>query len=348
MSLQSGNDVQAAPYVYELPREKIAQRPVHPPESARMLVVNRSSGEVTHATFADIGQFLRAGDRLVFNETKVIPARLFGQAAGSYTDVLLVEQLSPSRWVCLGRPLKRIKAAGTVVFGDALRAEVVASDHIDRVVLDFSVTDPERSLQEAMHESGTMPIPPYIRSGYGDDQDRLDYQSIFARNEGSIAAPTASLHFSEGLINQLREAPGCEVSRITLHVGTASFQPIFVDGALRPPAQERFVVSSETIDDLRRVREGGGRVVAVGTTTTRALETVGSGVEGQGTTALFIQPGFQFAFVDALVTNFHQPGTTHLLLVEALLGRTLLEKCYSAALSEGYRFLSYGDGMLIV
>ena len=126
------------------------------------------------------------------------------------------------------------------------------------------------------------------------------------------------------------------------------FQPIFVDGALRPPAQERFVVSSETIDDLRRVREGGGRVVAVGITTTRALETVGSGVEGQGTTALFIHPGFQFAFVDALVTNFHQPGTTHLLLVEALLGRTLLEKCYSAALSEGYRFLSYGDGMLIV
>ncbi len=348
MSGQLGSETLAAPYSYELPRESIAQRPVHPPESARMLVVSRATGEIFHSVFADIGQFLKREDRLVFNETKVIPARLFGQAAGSDVEILLVEQLSASRWLCLGRPLKRVKAAGLIVFGESLKAEVVPSEHVDRVTLEFSATDPGRALAEVMQERGTMPIPPYIRSGHGDEQDRTDYQSIFANKEGSIAAPTASLHFSEALMAKLRQSPGCEVSRVTLHVGTASFQPIVVDGVLRPPSEERFEVSPAVMAELREVRQNGGRVVSVGTTTTRALETAARGEISGDRTGLFIQPGFKFEVVDALVTNFHQPGTTHLLLVEALLGRDLLQRCYTQALAGGYRFLSYGDGMLIV
>ncbi len=336
------------PYSYELPRDRIAQRPVHPPESARLLVVDRSAGSIVHSTFADLGMFLRAGDRLVFNETKVIPARLFGKAAGADVEVLLTEQVSATAWRCLARPLRRVKAVGSVQFGDVLRADLIGPELVDRAVLEFTSLAPPRSVPELLEECGTMPIPPYIRSGHGDKQDRIDYQSIFAKNEGSIAAPTASLHFTSALIDALRQSPGCDVSTLTLHVGTASFQPVVVDGALRPPASERFAVPAATMAEIASTRTAAGRVVAVGTTTTRALETAAAAGGEEGETGLFIQPGFSFRVVDALVTNFHQPGTTHLLLVEALLGRDLLATCYDAALAEGYRFLSYGDGMLIV
>lgn len=340
------------PYTYDLPREQIAQRPVHPPESARMLVVDRRSGEITHSTFAHIGTFLRAEDLLVFNETKVIPARLFGhveEQPESGIEVLLVEQLGASRWLCLGRPLKRVKGGGTVIFGGVLRGTVVPSEHVDRVVLEFSSVDGISPIPELLHHCGTMPIPPYIRAGHGDEQDVLDYQSIFARHEGSIAAPTASLHFSPDLMSTLTGQVGCTLATVTLHVGTASFQPILIDGALRPPSEERYEVPEATLEAARLARSRGHRVVAVGTTVTRALETVGARGELQGgRTGLFIQPGFEFKLVDVLVTNFHQPGTTHLLLVEALLGRALVEQCYQEALREGYRFLSYGDGMMIV
>ncbi len=341
------------PYTYDLPRDRIAQRPAHPPESARMLVVDSRSGEVQHSDFSRIACFLRRGDHLVFNETKVLPARLFGALAsqpGSEVDVLLVEQQGPQRWLCLGRPLRKIKAEGRLVFGDKLRAVVVPSGHVDRVVLDFEACDGSSSVAGLMHEVGTMPIPPYIRSGHGDEQDRKDYQSVFARHEGSIAAPTASLHFTESLVAQLRTDPGADVSTVTLHVGTASFQPVLMDGALRAPAREHFEVRGEVLQGLKESKARGHRVIAVGTTVTRALETAArssSSLE-KGGTELFIKPGFEFTLVDVLVTNFHQPGTTHLLLVEALLGRSLVAKCYEEALREGYRFLSYGDGMLIL
>ncbi len=337
-----------APYSYELPRDRIAQRPVHPPESARMLVVDRSTGSISHSTFAELRRFLRAGDRLVFNETKVIPARLFGNAAGADVEILLTEQVAATAWRCLARPLRRVKAVGSVQIGDVLRADLIGPELVDRAVLEFTSLVPDRSVCELLEESGTMPIPPYIRSGHGDQQDRVDYQSIFAKNEGSIAAPTASLHFTSTLIDSLRQSPGCDVSTLTLHVGTASFQPVVVDGGLRPPATERFVVPSATMAEIESTKRSSGRIVAVGTTTTRALETAAAAGGEEGETGLFIQPGFSFRVVDALVTNFHQPGTTHLLLVEALLGRDLLAACYDAALGEGYRFLSYGDGMLIV
>jgi S-adenosylmethionine:tRNA ribosyltransferase-isomerase len=195
-----------------------------------------------------------------------------------------------------------------------------------------------------------MPIPPYIRNGRGDEQDRVDYQSIFAEHPGSVAAPTASLHFTTELVDSLVNQVGCRVDRLTLHVGTASFQPIMVNEVLRPPGEERFVVAESLIEKLLETKAQGGRVIAVGTTVVRALESAvrSSDLGSMQGTQLFIQPGFQFQMVDALITNFHQPRTTHLLLVEALLGSEGIESTYRAALAHEYRFLSYGDGMLIV
>ena len=337
------------PYSYELPRSAVAQRPVYPPDSAKMMVVNRALGSLQHSTFAALGAFLKRGDHLVFNETKVVPARLFGrlpQAPDTEIELLLIEQQGPTRWLCMGRPLRKVRASGVVIFGDDLRADVVPSHHNDRVIVEFSSLAPTTPVAELLYRYGTMPIPLYIRSGHGDEQDRSDYQSIFAKHAGSIAAPTASLHFTPELINELVDALGCSVSRVTLHVGTASFQSMFVNGVLRPPPAEGFEVSSETLESLHETKERGGRVIAVGTTVTRALE--GAARNDTTATQLFIRPGFDFRLIDALITNFHQPGTTHLLLVEALLGRKLLANCYESAMNENYRFLSYGDGMIIV
>lgn len=336
------------PYSYELPKERIAQRPCHPPESAKMLVVNRATGLIQDSTFADIGASMRQGDRLVFNDTKVVPARLFGRLdspGGAQVELLLVEKLSESRWSCIGRPLKKVRSVGRVLFGDALRAEVIPNDGpLDRVTVEFSTTE-NTHISMAIAQHGTMPIPPYIRGGHGDEQDERDYQSVFARYAGSIAAPTASLHFTTELVDCLRAQSGISVSTVTLHVGTASFLPVVEDGVITPPGKEAFHIEAQVLADVRATREAGGRVVAVGTTAIRALES--GCVSGEGSTQLFIQPGYQFTTVDLVVTNFHQPGTTHLLLVEALLGRELLAKVYTHALSQGYRFLSYGDGMLI-
>jgi S-adenosylmethionine:tRNA ribosyltransferase-isomerase len=226
---------------------------------------------------------------------------------------------------------------------------VVPSGVEDRLRLRFESDNPTE-IADLLFQHGTMPIPPYIRNGRGDEQDRTDYQSIFAQHPGSVAAPTASLHFTKPLIDDLMCNIGCKVDRLTLHVGTASFQPIFVNGVLRPPGEERFHVPSDVWERLQATKASGGCIVAVGTTVVRALESAArsSSRAGMGQTQLFIEPGFEFKVVDALVTNFHQPRTTHLLLVEALLGRAGIDACYRQALDNSYRFLSYGDGMLIV
>ncbi|MFO0416079.1 MAG: tRNA preQ1(34) S-adenosylmethionine ribosyltransferase-isomerase QueA [Pseudomonadota bacterium] len=337
------------PYSYVLPEELIAQRPVYPPESARMMVINRADGAIKHSSFAEITSFLRPGDHLVFNETKVIPARLFGNlesSSGQAVEVMLLSELSGDRWVAIGYPMRKIRQAQQIVISEQLIAEVLASESDDRLLLKF------RSLSDApvarlLDEVGTMPIPPYIRDGRGDERDLTDYQSIFARNPGSVAAPTASLHFSDPLVEKITGEARCVIERITLHVGAASFQPVIVNGELRPPGEERLEVPDDVMLRLTNAKRDGHRVIAVGTTVVRALESAARGIRSNATT-LFIQPGFEFKLVDALVTNFHQPGTTHLLLVEALLARDNLSKAYSAAVSNSYRFLSYGDGMLII
>ncbi len=339
------------PYSYDLPDDRIAQRPVHPPESAKMLVYSRAEGAITHATFARIGDFLRSGDHLVFNDTKVIPARLFGRlesADGYEVEVVLLNEVGRHEWTALGFPMRKIRAASRVYFNPLLAAEVLPSDVEGRLRLRF-VSPQADDIARLLQEHGTMPIPPYIRNGRGDEQDRVDYQSIFAEHPGSVAAPTASLHFTEALVDSLA-GMGCKIDRLTLHVGTASFQPIMVNGVLRPPGEERFYVSKDLIERLRESKAKGGRVVAIGTTVVRALESAvrSSELDSMQGTELFIQPGFEFQIVDALVTNFHQPRTTHLLLVEALLSSEGIDASYRAALANGYRFLSYGDGMLIV
>jgi len=313
-----------------------------------MMVVDRATRSLDHHTFADIPRFLRPSDHLVFNDTKVIPARLFGRlegADGYPVEVVLLREEATHEWSALGFPMRRIRESTRVHFNDRLEAVVLPSPTLDRLRLRFVSADASQT-SSLIQEHGTMPIPPYIRDGRGDEQDRIDYQSIFAQHPGSVAAPTASLHFSPELMEQVR-AVGCAIDTITLHVGTASFQPIMVQGVLRPPGGEQFAVSDELLQSLDETKRRGGRVIAIGTTVVRALESAAaSGSSGE--TELFIQPGYRFSVVDALVTNFHQPRTTHLLLVEALLGGELLDTVYSSALRSDYRFLSYGDGMIIV
>jgi S-adenosylmethionine:tRNA ribosyltransferase-isomerase len=316
-----------------------------------MLLVNRERGEILDKHFYDLPELLTSRDRLVFNDTRVIPARLFGTlepGGQGVVEILLVEKISDSRWVCLGRPLRKIRAKGRVIFSPTLWCEVVPdSGALDRVTVEFH-TESSTHISMAIAEHGCMPIPPYIRGGKGDELDEIDYQTIFATHPGSVAAPTASLHFNDELMKRLKGESGCEVSRVTLHVGTASFLPVLDDdGQLVRPGSERFHVSEETQRDVMTTKDAGGRVVAVGTTVVRALESVAQAPDG-GTTELFITPGHTFRCVDSLITNFHQPGTTHLLLVESLLGHELLEKVYRHALNNDYRFLSYGDGMFIV
>jgi S-adenosylmethionine:tRNA ribosyltransferase-isomerase len=343
----------ASPYSYELPEDRIAQRPVHPPESAKMMVISRGTGLIEHRTFADIGMFLQPGDLLVFNDTKVIPARLFGKLDGPDgpdVEVVVIEEVAKHEWSALGFPMRKIRGAERVFFSERLSALVLPSASDDRLMLRF-VGAASDDLGALLLEHGTMPIPPYIRDGRADDQDRIDYQSIFAVHPGSVAAPTASLHFTETLIDELKSRHQCSIERITLHVGTASFQPIVVNGVLRKPGHERFVVSESVLESIARTKASGRRVIAVGTTVVRALETAARREvvnSGGDSTDLFIEPGFEFRIVDSLVTNFHQPRTTHLLLVEALLGAELLNRAYVSALANKYRFLSYGDGMFIV
>jgi len=317
-----------------------------------MLVVDRAAGGITHSRFASISEFLRPSDHLIFNNTKVIPARLFGtlnDVGGYAVEIVLLRSTAQDEWSAIGYPMRRIRTAARVCFSDQLSAEVLPSPSEDRLRLRF-VTNSPRATFDLIQEQGTMPIPPYIRDGRGDEQDRIDYQSIFAQHTGSVAAPTASLHFSDALMESIRSSVGCQVDTLTLHVGAASFQPIMVNGVLRPPGEEHFHVPADVQERISNTKARGGRVVAVGTTVVRALESAARGINGgaEGETSLFIQPGFDFKSVDALVTNFHQPATTHLLLVEALIGRDLLNRAYQTALSTEYRFLSYGDGMLIV
>lgn len=343
------------PFSYELPEQLIAQRPVYPPESARMLVVERATGTIAHRTFADLPALLGASDHLVFNDTRVLPARLFGALPGrpeSSVELLLLRDEGGGRWECIGRPLRKIRAAKGVVFSPTLRADLVASPSDERIVVQFH-TSSAAPLTELIRAHGSMPIPPYIRQGRADARDLEDYQTVFAQHDGSVAAPTAALHFSSLLLERLERESRCRRSHLTLHVGAASFKPVYQDGALRAPESEQFCVPADVLQAVAATRAQGGRVIAVGTTVVRALESAAR-LEGTNAaetfqdTGLFIQPGFSFELVSALVTNFHQPGTTHLLLVEALLGRDLLARAYREALTSGYRFLSYGDGMLIV
>lgn len=345
--------ITSQPFNYSLPAEKIAQRPVYPYDRAKLLIVNRAQRALIDSEFSSIADFLRQDDLLIFNNSKVIPSRLFGKFASSDSslEVLLLKAQDESDcWRAMGKPLKKFKAGVVLEFEAGLKAHVIERCGDYEVLLRFFIEGANEKLAEKLRAAACMPIPPYIREGRGDRQDFNDYQTCFAQIEGSIAAPTASLHFTPQLITKIKQH-GCQIEFVTLHVGQASFLPVQKDeasGELKAPLAEECFIACELAQKITEARRMGRRVVAVGTTVVRALESVAQSDVLKNKTSLFIKPPYDFRWVDAIVTNFHQPGSTHLLLVQAFVGSQLLSEVYDYALTHQYRFLSYGDGMLIV
>lgn len=332
------------PYTYDLPKDRIAQRPVHPRDSAKLLVCGGEDLPLQSLTFKSLPNFLTKDDLLVFNNTKVIPARINGQiSTGAVVEVLLIKKIGDD-WQALCRPARKFTLNGEVNFSDAIKAQITSKDG-KYVGLRF-YNGSNLALDSEVFALGRMPIPPYIRKGLSDLQDSEDYQTIFAKELGSIAAPTASLHFNDELMQKINQL-GCQVANVTLHVGTASFFSLEPN---EKPGNEEVVVSSETYSKIEETKKNGGSVIAVGTTVARALEGAKSRelFDKSFQCELFITPGYDFKVLDGLITNFHMPSTTHLLLVEALIGRKSLTDIYNYALSNDYRFLSYGDGMFLV
>jgi S-adenosylmethionine:tRNA ribosyltransferase-isomerase len=337
---------------YELPREAIAQAPLPERDASRLLVLDRRAATLRHHVFRELPELLAPGDLLVINRTRVFPARLLGRrASGGAAEVLLVRRLAEDLWEALVRPGRRLRAGdGVEIAPDVsvrLESEALGPDGRRRI----------RILGEGVHTDdvlerlGHVPLPPYIRRP-DTPEDRHRYQTTYARESGSVAAPTAGLHFTPGLLARLADR-GIGLAEVVLHVGPGTFKPVTVDDVSEHTvAPERFVVPRETAEAVETTRSHGGRVVAVGTTTTRALETASRGdglvapVEGESD--LVIVPGFRVRVVDALVTNFHLPRSSLLLLVSAFAGRERVLSAYSAALDAGYRFYSYGDAMLIL
>ncbi|MEW9053743.1 MAG: tRNA preQ1(34) S-adenosylmethionine ribosyltransferase-isomerase QueA [Neobacillus sp.] len=335
---------------FHLPEELIAQVPLHNRTDSRLMVLDKATGELKHEIFKNITEYLREGDCLVLNDTRVLPARLFGvkKDTGAKIEVLLLKQLEGDQWETLIKPAKRVKEGTVIDFGDGLLTAVCtgASEHGGRV-LEFKY---DGIFYEVLDQLGEMPLPPYIKEQL-DDRER--YQTVFAREPGSAAAPTAGLHFTEELLNQVREK-GVHVAFITLHVGLGTFRPVSVDNVLEHDMHAEFYMVTEgTARLLNEVKANGGRIITVGTTSTRTLETIASENDGQftessGWTSIFIYPGYTFKAIDGMITNFHLPKSTLIMLVSALAGREHVLHAYNTAVSERYRFFSFGDAMLII
>jgi S-adenosylmethionine:tRNA ribosyltransferase-isomerase len=338
-------------YDFHLPPEQIAQAPAERRDASRLLVVDRATGELAHRVFADLAGYIPAGDALVVNETRVFPARLLGRrAGGGEAEVLLLTPHGGDEktWTALVRPGAKLKPGRVVEVSDELRVEIVEStpggERIVRLVTDLP-------LAEALDRWGEVPLPPYVQHR-ATEEDRERYQTVYARERGSVAAPTAGLHFTPELLAAL-EAKGVRIVRLVLHVGVGTFRPVESED----PAQHRmhsewYHVPPEAADALNAVRAAGGAIWAVGTTVTRTLETVtdeaGTVHAGEGWTDIFIRPPYRFRAVDHLITNFHLPKSTLLMLVSAFAGYELTMRTYAEAVQCGYRFFSYGDAMLLV
>ncbi|ASS98722.1 S-adenosylmethionine:tRNA ribosyltransferase-isomerase [Geobacillus thermocatenulatus] len=335
---------------FHLPEELIAQTPLPDRAASRLMVLDKRTGAIRHETFRNIISYLNPGDCLVLNDTRVMPARLYGEKeeTGGTAEVLLLKQLDGDRWETLVKPGKRVKPGTKLTFGEG-KLEAVCLDTLEHGgrVLEFSY---DGLFYEVLAELGEMPLPPYIKEKL-DDPER--YQTVYAREIGSAAAPTAGLHFTEELLDAIREK-GVHIVFITLHVGLGTFRPVQVDDVEKHDMHAEFYqMSEETAETLNRVREQGGRIIAVGTTSTRTLETIagkhnGRFVAESGWTDIFIYPGYEFKGIDGLVTNFHLPKSTLIMLVSALAGRENILHAYQVAVKERYRFFSFGDAMLII
>jgi S-adenosylmethionine:tRNA ribosyltransferase-isomerase len=337
---------------YHLPEGLIAQYPIEPRDKARLLVLKRKGGEMIHTTFSRLGSYLREGDVLVTNDTRVMPARLFGQKGSQKRiEVLLLRKVpgAGEEWECLVKRGTRLKKGTRIQFSPDLEGEVVGNGTAGKKRLSFEA---QGEFLEIVRRIGHVPLPPYIRGGKDEPCDKEGYQTVFARHEGAIAAPTAGLHFTPELVHGLEEK-GVSIVHLTLHVGLGSFQPIRAeeveDHRLEP---EFYHIPPASAEAINEARARGERVCAVGTTVARALESAcdagGTILPRQGMTDLYIYPGYRFKAINALITNFHLPRSTLLLLVFAFAGRDLTMRAYQAAIQEGYGFYSYGDGMLIM
>lgn len=333
---------------YILPESLIAQTPLQNRSESRLMVLDKTTGEIEHRRFYDIIDYLEEGDILVLNDTKVLPARLFGikEETGSHIEILMLKELENDSWECLVRPAKRISVGTVVNFGNGLlRAICVSEDEEGVRVFKFAYRG---VFYEILDKLGEMPLPPYIHEKLAD---KNRYQTVYAKEIGSAAAPTAGLHFTKELLEKI-EKKGIIIEYVTLHVGLGTFRPVTAENVLEHQMHsEYYSMSAETANRLNEAKKNGNMIVAVGTTSTRVLETVmsryGEFKECSGWTNIFIYPGYKFKAIDYLITNFHLPKSTLIMLVSALAGRENILNAYNVAIRERYRFFSFGDAMLI-
>lgn len=331
-------------FYYELPKELIAQTPVEPRDSSRLLVLDRRDGSVEHRHFYDIIDYLREGDLIVANDSRVLPARIFGvkDGTGARVEFLLLKQISGNRWETLCKPGKKAREGASFTFGDGLlRAEVAEVRDDGNRVVDF---DCDENFFATLDKIGQMPLPPYITA---ELQDKERYQTVYSHELGSAAAPTAGLHFTEELLERIRQK-GVKIAYVTLHVGLGTFRPVKVDDVTRHKMHsEHYEIPAETARLINETKQNGGRVIAIGTTSCRTLESVatqyGAIKPCEGFTDIFIYPGYQFKVLDGLVTNFHLPESTLIMLVSAFAGYDNVMNAYKLAVEERYRFFSFGD-----
>ena len=339
-------------FYYDLPEELIAQSPSDERDGCRLMVLGKESGEIEHKIFRDIIDYLRPEDMLVVNSSKVIPARLLGKTdkTGGDMELLLLRMLDNGEWETLVRPGKRAKVGATFNFSGILRAEVTGIVDGGNRTVKFSYDNEKyKNIYEVLDVIGNMPLPPYITKKL---ENKEDYQTVYAKEEGSAAAPTAGLHFTDELLDKIR-AKGVGYGEVTLHVGLGTFRPVKADKiADHEMHGEYFHISKDVADEINARRARGGRIIAVGTTSCRVLESASTD-DGKlhpmnAETAIFIYPGYKFKAIDALITNFHLPESTLIMLVSALAGKEHVMKAYETAVREKYRFFSFGDAMLIV
>ena len=337
-------------FYYNLPEELIAQTPVTPRDHSRLMVVDRESGAITHRHFYNLCDILQKGDLLVMNDSRVLPARLYGEKVdnGTFIEFLLLEQKGDKLWEIICRPGKKAKVGTKFSFGGGkLLAEVVEVKPDGNRIVQFSC---DGNFYTVLDEIGQMPLPPYITKKL---EDKERYQTVYSRELGSAAAPTAGLHFTKEMLQALREK-GVETAFVTLHVGLGTFRPVKEDDVLQHKMHsEHYHLPQETVDKILQTKQNGGRVIAVGTTSCRTLEAVATEHDGKlvaadGYTDIFIYPGYQFKVLDGLVTNFHLPESTLIMLVSALLGYEKTMHTYDVAVKERYRFFSFGDAMCIL
>ena len=329
---------------FHLPKELIAQKPAEPRDSARLMVLDRRTGKIEHRIFRDIVEYLNEGDLLVLNNTKVIPARLLGRkTTGAKVEVFLLEKIGEGVWRCLVRPGSKLKVGSEVVFKNGLTGKIIERLEDGTRLVEFSQKE-----DSEIFSAGEVPLPPYIENPSVDPER---YQTVYAKEEGAVAAPTAGLHFTKDLLKKI-EDKGVRIAYVTLHVGLGTFRPVKVENVEDHEMEEEFFrVPRETVVLIRETKRAGKRVIAVGTTVVRTLETIARLPEKEeysGKTDLFIYPPFEFKMVDSLITNFHLPRSTLLMLVSAFAGLDLIKKAYRIAVEERYRFFSFGDAMLIL